>query len=562
MNFKLSAVLISLTLAGCAGTNTTKDEELDSKVDETILTADKLLNQPAYTVSKTPKMAVSGGPVSVVDSNLNLLKNQTVRYIKGSESVPLSAILNSLNSQGINIVSQINLDRFRYSGFSINDTDALTALEILTGTLGLDFTVEKMSSGLPLVYINTLSAEVRRLNIGPRDVKSRMGTKSAGESLQTGQQQQQSEIQLSTSTIGGLASAEISSTFDDNFWAKLQTELEQLLLRPVPRSRSQASNSDAESDGNGMYEMMKLGHVVVNSSTGSITVMAPRTIRREIMAYIDDIDAELNSTVILRGQVILVNNDKQDSEGIDWGGLINTGEGILSVGNDVLGNVTMSLPGEFADIVASNVLSPSLIGYQRADKVIRAFNGYLERDSNTKTMQMPVAQTASGTPVNLSDVQNEFQILVSTDQSRSDGGTTNTGAKNNILTFQYGTNLTMTPRVDLARGLIRTDVNLQLKIKQGTGVYSQLIASGDSAELSPLELPLIKDISFQGQAILRPGEVIVMGGQKVELFEENKGGITGLKDGIFGGLFSQKKGKRQTVTYYFLLSAYTIPYGS
>lgn len=553
---KLSTLAVLLALAGCASKTTESEAEFDSKVQAELGVAESLVKDTSFTQSVTPKL-IDKRPISIEQRMTNALKDIRVSYEKGSASIPLSAILESLNAQGVNITSQINLDRYRYSGFSINNTDALTALEILTGTLGLDFTVEAMSNGKPLVYINVLNAETRRLNIGPRNVSTRFGT-DGGNTGQQQQQQQQGQFQLSSTTISGQTKAEVSSTVNDDFWIKLQSELEQRLLRPVPKLPNQAS----QVDGSEMYDFVRLGSVVVNGSTGSITVMAPRTIRRELMEYIDGIDAELNTSVVLRGQVILVRNTKENSEGIDWGGLRNTGEGVIAIGNDVLGNVSISAPGEFADVIGSNVLAPSLIGYQRADRVIRAFNGYLQRDGRASTMQMPVAQTASGTPVTLTDVQNEFQIIVGTDQATSEGGTTNTGASNNILTFQYGTSLTLTPRVDANRNIIRTDVNLQLKIKQGTSTLNQLIAAGGRAELSPLELPLIKDLTYQGQAILKPGEVIVMGGQTVELFEDNKAGITGLKDGVLGGLFGNRSKTRETVTYYFLLSAYTVPYGS
>lgn len=554
---RLSLVAVALIIAGCTTHSSVTDTEFEKDVVAQVKAAESSLEKPNFTSSKTPKL-LDKKPISIEQRMQNSLKEKTVRYIKGSSSVPLSAILESLNAQGVNITSQINLDRYRYTGFSINDTDAITALEILTGTLGLDFTIEKMANGEPLVYINVLNAETRRLNIGPRNVSTRMGTDNASSGQQQQQQQQQGEFQLSTTSISGQTKAETSNTIDDDFWAKLQLELEQRLMRPVPKT----IRSDNQSDSPEMYDFIKLGNVVVNGSTGAITVMAPRTIRKEIMEYVDGLDAELNSTVILRGQVILVRNTKEQSEGIDWGGLRNTGEGVLAIGNDVLGNVSISAPGEFADVVGSSVLAPSLIGYQRADRVIRAFNGYLQRDGRSSTMQMPVAQTASGMPVTLTDVQNEFQIIVGTDQSTSEGGTTNTGASNNILTFQYGTSLTMTPRVDIQRGIIRTDVNLQLKIKQGTSVLSQLIAAGNTAELSPLELPIIKDLTLQAQALLKPGEVVVLGGQTVELFEDNNGGVTGLKDGPLGGLFGAKTKNRETVTYYFLLSAYSVPYGA
>lgn len=558
---KLTLLAVSIALTSCTMGPSPSDDAFQKKVSEQAELAEKSIGEQGFTTSKTPTL-LDKTPISIEQRMHNSLRQKTVRYIKqGTTSVPLSAILESLSAQGVNVTSQINLDRYRYSGFSINDTDAVTALEILTGTLGLDFTVEKMSNGEPLVYINALNAETKRLNIGPRNVTAKMGTDNAGgQQQQQQQQQQQNDFQMSSSTIGGQTRAEVSNTMDDNYWVKLQQELEQRLSRPVPKVVGGVDGKAADSAE--VFDFVKLGSVVVNGSTGAITVMAPRTIRREIMEYLDGLDQELNSSVILRGQVILVRNTKESSEGIDWGGLRNTGEGVIAIGNDVLGNVSISAPGEFADVIGNNVLSPSLIGYQRADRVIRAFNGYLERDGRSSTMQMPVAQTASGTPVTLTDVQNEFQIIVGTDQSTSEGGTTNTGASNNILTFQYGTSLTLTPRVDNEKGIVRTDVNLQLKIKQGTSQLSQLIASGDQAELSPLDLPIIKDLTYQGQALLKPGEVIVMGGQTVELFEDNKGGITGLKDGILGGLFGSNSKKKETVTYYFLLSAYTIPYGA
>lgn len=558
---KHNAVLVALFFAlfGCANDHSAKKDEVRNQADEQLKTAEQLLTRNQYTQSDTPLLAVNKKPVSIEQNLFALLRQKKVSYQKGADPVPLAAILESLNAQGINIGSSIRLDSFKYQGFSINGTDAITALEILTGSLGLDFAVQKGFAGEPIVFINALTAETKRLNIGPRNLTSNMGTNSDGQGgQQQQQQQQQGSIQIPNTLLAADSTASIESKFQDDFWARLSEELNQRLTRPVPK---QPKEGNAQDDGQ-LYDFVKLGQVVVNSSTGSITVMAPRTIRQELMDYLSSIDNELNSTVVLRGQVIIVNNTDENTEGIDWSGLRNTGEGVIAFSNDVIGNTAISAPGEFADAIGSNALAPSILGYARADRVLKVFNGYLQKDSRTTTLQMPVAQTASGVPVNLSEVSNEYQIIAATNQATSAEGTTNTGVTNNILTFQYGTNLTLTPRVDYERGLIRTDVNLKLKIKQGSAVLNQVISSGNSARLEPLELPLIKDLSYQGQALVKPGEVIVMGGQKVDLISDNGGGITGLKDGLLGGLFGSKKKTKQSVTYYFLLSAYTVPYGS
>src|SRR5690606_34718378 len=140
----LSIAVLALMAAGCSTINTTSeaDTELARKVQNS---ADNLERLPVHTVSSPRVLETPGAYIPVTERKVSSslwLKNLPVKLTMGNQPVTLAEVLRSLSRQGVNVVSELPLDRFTYAGYSMNDVDAETALRMILGSTGLDYSAD------------------------------------------------------------------------------------------------------------------------------------------------------------------------------------------------------------------------------------------------------------------------------------------------------------------------------------------------------------------------------------------------------------------------------------
>lgn len=601
MSKKLYGILVgaSLSTAGCSTIEERQERVsgLESSFEQQKQMMRDLVegnDGRSYTLIDTPP--VQPKAISKDSLMLDKLKEVKLSLVVGNEPISLKEVSRALEAQGLRVSSRINSDSYLYDGFSIRNTDALTVLEIISATTNLDFEVNETPSGEVFVTWVPLKAQSYKLNIGPRDNSMFMASNSGGgvNNLQGNNNQQDNNNQQGGSdgdssnqqnSFGGSSNISTSSTslsYVDQYWDNLQEELEQLMIRLVPvetnnTSRSvggqinslvddqfsqQVISTGAEVSNNGeIFKEVKIGRVVPNPSTGNVTVMAPRSIRQEVIRYLQQEDAELNTMVVVRAQVLIVNDTDDQTRGIDWSAVATGGNGEFLFSNDVFGNVTVNQDAGFLDVIAQGATANTFLGYQNADRTIQAFLANLESITDTKTLQMPVAQTTSGVPVSLAVTEEEIEVLVSTQEGISEGGAVTGGANNQLVTFEFGTNIQLIPRYDAQRQFIRTRVNMDIQLRRGTALRNQVINT--EGDVQQIELPLRGSVQYQGEALIRPGQLVVLGGQRAETIETTETGIPGLRNIPFlGKLFGTEREGVSEVTYYLLLSAEAVPYGS
>lgn len=595
----MSIVVITVgMLSGCA--QKSEGDNPLSKREQTINDTQEKMRRmiegdsaKSYTLLEKPRVVSKAIPKqSIALEKLSKLK---LDLLVGSKAISLKEVSRALEAQGLRISSRVNSDRYLYDGFSVKKTDALTLLEIISSTTNLDFEINETSSGEVYVTWVPLIAESYKLNIGPRDNSLNMSASTGGNSSGSSQGSSSSSDSSSTnnssssnndsgSNSNGTGGSNNSSTaslgYVDSYWETLKAELEDLMIRPIPimndaRNGQQMQgmpgptgeypqpyiNNSSQGSSEEMFREVKIGRVVINESTGNVTVMAPKTIRNQVINYLKQEDAELNTMVVVRAQVLIVNDSDNKTQGIDWSAIGTNGGNEFLVSNDVFGNVTINTAGDVLSTIAQGAISNTFLGYRNADKTIQAFLANLNSLTNTKTLQMPVAQTTSGVPVTLSVTEEEYQILVSTSEGISEGGAVTGGANNNLVTFTFGTNIQLVPRYDPQRQFIRTRVNLDIQLKRGVSLQNQVINT--SGDVQQIELPLRGSVSYQGEALIRPGQVVVLGGQRAQTIQQTDSGLTFLKDIPFLGAFFGSESENETEsTYYLLLSAEAVPYGS
>ncbi|MCD5327918.1 hypothetical protein ACFFU8_09210 [Chromobacterium piscinae] len=525
---------------------------------------------------------------------------------------PVSAfeILKVFRDHGINVTSSLPLDSYMYGGHGVRSVNGEIALQVLLGAMGLDYEVDDNSH---VVEIIPMKSQTWSINIGNRTTSfntatldpsgnSTSSTTSSSSSSATaapssmtpsgyGIGAQQGSSGSSGSNAGSNGNT-ISS--NDNFWGSLKTELAGRLSILVPANKAASSaptpaaggatqvpgfNSsmqrgmpgtamggagmaDAEG-GSDLFVTQKVGRYQVNPETGAVTVQAPRWLMKGLARYLDDVQSMYNTQITFEGRIISVTSREDQSEGFDIAGLGKFAAGrygaVLS--NNILGGATISLPTAGSNIpsvtIGNSALpgSSSLFGISSPLDGLQIFNAYLTTQQNVETTDKPLVSTTSGTPVEFGQMTTSVRIKY--DQEVSGGSATTSSivaTKNVEVPYQIGSVLRINPRYDVSSGIIRAQVSLQQKILQGSVDTVQVVTAGDKIQQIPGQIPLIKDQVNTGEAVLKDGDLIVLGGLSSYSNSDTSSGITGLKDiAALGGFFGKvSRSKTKTTTYFVL----------
>jgi len=520
---------------------------------------------------------------------------------------PMAAVVQKLTEQGINITSDLPLDAYTYVG-KINSTDAETALQIVFGSVGLDYQV---NDSRKLVIIKPLSSRTWYLNIGnrkssyssdgqaqsigstgPNSNASSSNTGAiSGQGQQTGaaangtsSQQNNTTANNSGNTTRGTGTNGTSVASADDFWASLGKELTNRMTVLVPRAMAAQPQpsiaapmglpgtpmmpplpppgmnapSPAGDAGADLYVKRLVGSYALNPETGAVTVQAPHWMLNEFETYITRVQEMYNTDITFSGELVLVTNKNSNSEGFDLGAFATWASGRYAavISNNALGGITMSLPnGGVPTITAeAQTVAGPLVGFkaQSTTNALNIFNSYLAEIGKVSVIQRPLITTTSGVPGVFSKKYNDYYNTVSQTAAAGGTGSAATATQNQLVTLELGTELKINPRIDTATGLIRAQLTLNQSVQSGVKNIPQTITFGNNTSTVSTAIPLITRQNLSGEILLRDGDLIVVGGQTEENSNIDESGIPGT-DGPMGGILGVKKAGRGSQTYYFAL---------
>ena len=361
----LAALAALATLTGCANqVGFTRPSELQSTVKSV---AEQRQLAPAVTLPSARVEETPGAYIPLTvrkNSDTGWLKDKKVDISVGSQPVPLTEILRVLSKQGLNITSELPLDRFTYSGFDMKNVEAETALRIVLSASGLDYTAD---AGRELVTIRPIGSRTWYLNIGNRSTSYGSGGVAGSQSGSGSQGSQSSGAQSTMTNASG--SSKISST--DNFWGSLKDELEARLnvMLPTPPTRTAAAPVTALAipavvpgvsvpgaglppsipvpgmpgragagnaqgavpvasllgvpatatvattlSGSMNFVSQKVGSYSLNPETGAITVQAPHWVLNDLYTYMKRVQEMYNTDIVFQGELVMLSSDASRSE--------------------------------------------------------------------------------------------------------------------------------------------------------------------------------------------------------------------------------------------------------
>lgn len=517
----------------------------------------------------------------------------------------------SLLSQGLNITSTMPLDTYTYAGYGFTNVDAETAMRLIFPSMGLDYVVD---NDRRIVTIVPMRAKQWTLNINSQrstnfTSASLSGTLDVGASLASSLNSASSANGSSGMGGGGLGGIPQSSgsgsggegsegersgtsklESKSDFWKSMKEELDNRVSVLVPVSSNTVVpgviNTAAGMPINGMpplpvgnmepmavadtsrstdmYRSQKLGTVSVNPDTGTITVQAPKWLQNEIDEYIKGVSREFNTAIHFEGRLILVSTTKDKSEGLDLTAFASFANGKLGmiINNNPAGGITISpsMPGTpgsppvmtpGGSVIGSTGLGLSVLKGNPAN----LFVNYLSSIGDVTVTQRPAIATTSGAPAEFRRIETDLFSQVS--QSAVAGTQSSSVATTNTqIPIRFGTLLRVNPKIDLETGIIRTQLTLNVAVRSQVKTIDQYLTDANGTTKVPTQITLPANIDYNGEALLRDGDTIIIGGQ-METDETNSGsGVTGYeKAGPLAGLIGSTKSQNRVSTYYFVLTA-------
>lgn len=585
---KLSLVALAIgSLSACTSISTTAPSGLHTA---SMTRAETIRDTPrvfAPVDRVTESSAVHIPVIARKVSEYAWLRAKKVTINSGKDPVPMSEVLRSLSKQGLSITSELPLDRFMYAGFSLNDIDAESALRAVVSSVGLDYQVDDARK---LIMIKPLSSKTWYLNIG-----NRRSNFTSGASVNTAAAKGGSGTDSGITGSGGNVTAVNSS---DDFWTSLKAELDSRLhlMLPDPKAPAAAAPvaqapslslpplvspagaaavpgvpgtpqvagpqaaatpaqvaaaSGATSDGILNFTSKQVGSFSVNPETGAVTVQAPHWVLQDLNAYFKRVQEMYNTDILFQGELILLTTADSKTEGLDISsfGQFAKNRYNFSYSNNSLGGLTLSADANGIPTIAAatSAISSQMLGIASVADGLAVFNAYLTNLGTVTTLQKPMLTTTSGVPSDFRKIVTRYFNSVSQEVAPgTNGGASVVTTKNTLVAQDYGTVLRVNPRYDISTGLIRAQIELVQTTQTGTQTIPQAVSAGSNIQLIPASLPIVSKVIYSGEALLKNGDLIVMGGQVEDEESISRDGVSGLMDvapvsGVFGKNSLDKK---------------------
>jgi hypothetical protein len=516
------------------------------------------------------------GSLNVIDKETEDKKNATWLKRKISLKVlrPISAkgIVRMLRDNNVNITSSLPLDGYLYSGFGVSDVEIGSALKYLFGSMGLDYKIDfehKMISILPMQW------KTYYVNVGNRTTSY-----NTGEGLDSDDDENSDDDDsgIETNTLSSGEGLIVESK--DDFWKALEKNIKARLTILIPNSNAQQANVDSSglqqmmenfpindpiaataasatikyaSNADGLFKEISIGRFALNPEVGSIQIQAPYWMHEELFNYFQRINDMYDTQIHFEGKLFMITKDDAESRGLDINLFkeVSKSQGWnLLFTNNALGGVTIKNPEDGMPGVSVGDLiggGTGLFGITANDNTLQMFHSFLEENSNVAVLQEPSLTTTSGVPAKFQKFETRYYNTVSEEASGTDVSAV--GVSNKLVPVKFGSLLSINPRYDVEKDLVRAQISFEQSLNSGEQLVIQTVSSKDV----PTTIPIVSEATYSGEALLKDGDMIIIGGQKETISNFTDSGMIGVKDTFLSPLVGKKKYVNREITYYFAL---------
>lgn len=597
MNAKLVylSAVVTLAITGCT-TPVGEYSNTTNRHNELLATWQQQMDQVRESRVRVTNVPNVGERIELERHRWLKDKRVNLALSKGATGVTAHTLAQMLREQGIQVMSTMPLEGYKYNGFGVSDVDGVSAMRILFGPMGLDY---EISDDGKYVVVMPNKSRTFFVKLGERVTEYKSGTMTGNIGTEgsggsggsgggggggTGGESDSGSLGVSTGLDTGTGRISIAG----DFWTNLKEELSSMMTQCIPDTVSPSAIPTmanlpglasiqgmpggqmgggafgqqlgqiprANEDNTSYCTEQVMGTATVNPSTGAITVQAPHWISEGVAKYLEGVKADNAVTLVYEGMLIAVTSKKDRQEGIDLQSFASFANGELGmvVTNNALGGVTVSggnaVPG-------GDAIAGSLIGIQKlTGNPAQAFLAYLEANSEFSIMQRPLVAVTNGVPGEFGQYDTLFYNRVNQETSTGGEGAV-VGTQNELIPFKVGNLLRIVPYYDAISGVVRSPITFSQSVRTGTYESTQFITGADGEiQNIPSEIPLIRDSNYSGEVLMRDGDMMIIGGQISESADSSGSGVPGYnaKNNIFSGFLGQKRHSDSRSTYYLALT--------
>ena len=329
----------------------------------------------------------------------------------------------------------------------------------------------------------------------------------------------------SDSRSTSLKSSSINTTSTADFWSELQATLTSIIGAGEGRS------------------------IVVDRHSGLVIVRAMPGELRDVEAYLDSAQDNLQRQVILEAKVIEVDLNDSFQSGIDWAAISDSRD--LAIGNsgvvrgigrvladeagtpllDAAGNAVIS-----SGVDVTNIPYANLFAVGSSSSTFASLITLLSTQGNVHVLSSPRVSTVNNQKAVIKVGSDEYFVTdVSADSTSTASGTTTT-PELTLTPFFSGIALDVTPQISKKGEVI---LHIHPSISEVDDQVKVITLGGETFEL-PLAFSTVRESDSIVKA--QNGQVVVIGGLMKNITSDELGAVPGAADlPFFGEAFKQKR---------------------
>jgi MSHA type pilus biogenesis protein MshL len=311
-----------------------------------------------------------------------------------------------------------------------------------------------------------------------------------------------------------------------------------------------SSSSSASGTANASDNVLQM-----NRPAGIISIIATQKQHKAIDDYLDKVEEQVSSQVLIEAKVVEVTLNDEYKSGIDWGTIKDQGLGLKLAGN-FLGGIDSA-----ADFF-------TISGGADSNRSLKTAVSLTEAFGVTRTISSPRLNAMNNQKAILSFTDNTvyFKLNV-TEETDGTGATAVTSAKvtSDVKTVPVGVILALQPSINMETSEITMHINPTLsKITRFESDPGVAIILSRQTSTTPItaqsNIPVIEKRELDSILKIKSGDIMVIGGlMKNDVASTDKGVPFVNRTPILGNLFKSKEQTTSTVETIIFIKATIVP---
>jgi MSHA biogenesis protein MshL len=330
-------------------------------------------------------------------------------------------------------------------------------------------------------------------------------------------------------------SSYVRTSSDTDFWRDVKSSLQALL------SLGETGDGTGANAANTSGQRRSL---VINAAAGVIVVRATPAELRQVEAYLQAVQINIERQVMLEAKILDVELGSESQSGVNWAAFGRALGSAVSLGLAQPG-VTLSGSGALiqgatqitagANLAAASGGAPFYgLAFQSGN--FAALLSFLETQGKVQVLSSPRIATLNNQKAVLKVGSDELYVTGVASTTTSTGSTSTSTPSVILQPFFSGIALDVTPQ-------IADDGQVMLHVHPSISTVSEKQKNINLGSLGSYQLPLASSTINETDSIVRvkDGQIVAIGGLMSQEQREDRSGVTGLSDvPVLGALFRQK----------------------